>query len=88
MGDLRLAPDAVEVREIRTDEQASRERFPGSPTIRINGADVQPPREGDPGGLTCRIYRLRDGRISPTPDPRDVREALRAAVGRGSRHAA
>jgi hypothetical protein len=27
-------------------------------------------------GLACRIYRRRDGRISPTPDPADVRDAL------------
>jgi hypothetical protein len=27
--------------------------------------------------LTCRVYRLRDGRFSPTPDPDDVRDALR-----------
>jgi hypothetical protein len=72
-----LDPAAVEVREVTSDEQAVRERFFGSPTIRIDGRDVQPPDEGDPIGLTCRLYRLRDGRASPTPDPADVREALR-----------
>ena len=88
MGELGLDPHAVEVREIRTDEQAGSERFPGSPTIRIDGADVQPPAEGDPAGLTCRVYRLRDGRTSPTPDPADVSEALQEALERGSRDAA
>ncbi|MGO9974597.1 MAG: hypothetical protein ACLP01_17690 [Solirubrobacteraceae bacterium] len=29
-----------------------------------------------PAALTCRVYRRRDGRISPLPDPEDVREAL------------
>ena len=33
----------------------------------------------EPTGLTCRVYRRRDGRISPTPDPADLRDALRAA---------
>ena len=47
----------------------------GSPTIRIDGEDLFPPGE-EPAGLTCRIYRLRDGRVSPLPDPADLREAL------------
>ena len=72
-----LAPDTVEMREVRSDEQAMRERFPGSPTVRIDGEDVLAPGDGEPFGLTCRVYRLRDGRISPLPDREDVRAALR-----------
>ena len=74
-----LDPGAVEVREIRTQGAAEREGFVGSPTIRIDGADVQPPA-GEPTGLTCRIYRLRDGRTSPLPDREDIRDALGGAV--------
>jgi len=66
--------------EIEDDEQARRERFPGSPTIRIGGEDVVPPGEGEPYSLTCRVYRTRDGRISPVPDPEDVRDAVRRAA--------
>jgi hypothetical protein len=72
-----LDPDEVELHEVESDEQAERERFPGSPTIRIEGEDVLPPGDGEPFGLTCRVYRLRDGRTSPTPDPADLREAIR-----------
>jgi hypothetical protein len=72
-----LDPDVVERREITTDEQAVRERFPGSPTILIDGEDVIPHEDGEPFSLTCRIYRLRDGRYSATPDPEDVRAAVR-----------
>ena len=72
-----LDPDSVELVEIASDEQARRERFFGSPTIRIDGEDVIPPAEGDPVGLSCRLYRLRDGRPSPTPDVADLREAVR-----------
>jgi hypothetical protein len=75
-----LDPEAVELREVESDEQARRECFPGSPTIRIDGRDVVRPGEGEPIGLTCRVYRLRDGRISPTPDPEDVRRAVRDAA--------
>jgi hypothetical protein len=63
--------------EIENDEQARREHFPGSPTIRVNGEDIFPAEESEPYSLTCRVYRLRDGRVSPTPDPEDLREALR-----------
>jgi hypothetical protein len=70
---------SVEVREVASEGAAVREDFVGSPTIRVDGRDVQPP-SGEPAGLTCRIYRLRDGRISPLPDRDDVREALRTAA--------
>ena len=70
----------VEQREVKSDEQARDERFPGSPTILVNGEDVVPPGEGEPFTLTCRVYRLRDGRPSPTPDREDLREALRRAT--------
>ena len=72
-----LDPGALEVREVRSDEQAERDRFAGSPTIRVDGRDVQEPGD-QPIGLTCRVYRLRDGRISALPDPEDLRDALRA----------
>jgi hypothetical protein len=79
MGEAGMDPARIEVREIDTDESAKREEFVGSPTIRIDGADVQP-LEGAPRGLACRVYRRRDGRTSPLPDPADLREALRAAA--------
>jgi hypothetical protein len=69
----------VDMVEVESDEQARRERFPGSPTIRIDGEDALPADPGEPFSLTCRVYRLRDGRISATPDPEDLREAIRRA---------
>jgi hypothetical protein len=66
--------------EIQDDEQARREQFPGSPTIRIDGEDIVPPGEGDPFSLTCRVYRTREGHFSPLPDPEDVRAAVRRAA--------
>jgi hypothetical protein len=78
MIELGLDPDAVVVREVHTDAGAEREHFVGSPTIRIDGVEIQPPGD-EPFGLTCRVYHRRDGRISPTPDPADVRDALAAA---------
>jgi hypothetical protein len=66
--------------EVKDDEQARRERFPGSPTIRIDGEDVVKVPEGEPHSLTCRVYRTRDGRFSPLPDPEDLRAAVRRSA--------
>ena len=78
MAETGLDPDSLRSTEIDTDAAAEREGFVGSPTIRVDGQDIQPPREPEPPGLTCRVYHLRDGRISPLPDPDDIKEALRA----------
>ncbi len=80
-----LDPDAVVVREVAGDADAAHERFVGSPTIRLDGADIADPGD-EPVGLTCRVYRLRDGRFSPTPDPADLRDALDRALARERSH--
>jgi hypothetical protein len=85
-----LSLGAAEVRlvEIRTEAQARARGFAGSPTILIDGSDpvaqprAQAPGEGACDWLSCRIYRLRDGRLSPVPDPQDVKDALAGAVAR------
>jgi hypothetical protein len=76
-----LDPESVVVREVRTDEEAEGQDFVGSPTIRIDGVDVQPPGE-QASGLTCRVYRLRDGRVSPLPDRADLADLLRDTAAR------
>ncbi|CAN5458658.1 hypothetical protein BH20ACT15_BH20ACT15_11870 [soil metagenome] len=80
MAEAGLDPESIVEREIVTEADAEGEGFPGSPTIRVDGADVAPV-EGEPQGLTCRVYRRRGGRVSPLPDPQDVRAALAAAAG-------
>jgi hypothetical protein len=82
VGAVGLDPRSIKVREVATDGDAEREEFVGSPTIRVNGRDVQPPRR-EPAGLTCRVYRLRDGRVSPLPDREDVRDTLVNAIEEG-----
>jgi hypothetical protein len=78
MGEVGLNPDSLVSIEVATDETAEREGFVGSPTVRVDGRDIQAPDGGEPVGLTCRVYRLRDGRVSPLPDREDVKEALSA----------
>jgi len=79
MDELGLDPEAVEVRHVGTGDAAAAERFVGSPTIRIDGEDIAAPGD-EPAGLTCRVYYLRDGRVSAVPDPDDLRDALRRAL--------
>jgi hypothetical protein len=67
----------IEMREVRTDEEAEELRFPGSPTIRIDGRDVDPAGADARPALTCRIYYLPDGRVSPIPTPDQLEAALR-----------
>ena len=70
-----LDPDSIAVTEITSEEQAQAVGFPGSPTIRVDGADIQDPGQ-NPVGLTCRVYKRADGRISPLPDRGEIEAAL------------
>lgn len=85
LADLRAAlaalgrdPDAVVVRAVETEAEAAEERFSGSPTFRAGGRDLFP--SDDPPALNCRIYRRPSGQVSPTPDPDELRAALRSAL--------
>ncbi len=63
---------------VNTDEEARRLRFPGSPTIRVEGRDLFPGGASDRSvwALGCRLYPTPRGpRGAPTP------EMLRVALG-------
>ena len=75
-----IAADQLRLIEIRSEADALRERFIGSPTIRVDGKDLFEP--GDtPYGLDCRVYFKRDGRASPLPDPEDLRDLIAQTKG-------
>ena len=65
-------------REVVTQEEAEALGFPGSPTIRIDGRDIDPAGADSPPALTCRIYHLPDGRVSPVPSRETLERALEA----------
>ena len=67
----------VEIRHVATREEAVELGFPGSPTIRIDGRDIDPAGAAEPPSLSCRIYNLPDGRVSPIPSREQLEEALR-----------
>ena len=66
----------VTVREVHTQDEAEELGFPGSPTIRVDGRDVDPEGATARPALNCRIYRKPDGGPSPVP----TREQLEAAL--------
>ena len=66
----------VDEREVTTQEEAERLAFPGSPTIRIDGRDVDSKGASARPALTCRIYHRPDGRVSPVPTREQLEEAL------------
>ena len=71
--------DAVSVRlvPIETDQEAQAHRFVGSPTVRIDGHDVDPAAAHLTAfGLQCRLYQS-NGRLDGVP-PADL---IRAALG-------
>ena len=68
-------PGEAEVVKVESEEQARELRFVGSPTIRVDGQDIDPPRDSR-YALNCRVYRLEDDRISPLPSKDMIRRAL------------
>jgi hypothetical protein len=73
--ELRVEP-AIELVEVPDAEAAVRLRFLGSPTVRIEGGDVEPGAEARSDFvLSCRVYRTEGG-FSGQPDARWIREAL------------
>jgi hypothetical protein len=71
--------EAIEAIDVETEEQAQALHFAGSPTILIDGKDIDPPPEEAFAALSCRVYHWADGRFSPLPSPDMIRNALRAA---------
>jgi hypothetical protein len=69
--------EPIQLREVFTLEEAVEHGFPGSPTIRIDGRDVDPAGATHAPALTCRVYRLPDGRPSPVPSRQQLEEAVR-----------
>lgn len=62
-------------------DAAEQARFPGSPTVRVDGHDVEPGSEpATEYTVACRLYRL-EHRFAGQPEERWVREALQRAAG-------
>ncbi len=77
VGELGLEAEIREVR-VESPEDAERERFLGSPSVRVDGKDIEPAARGKTDfALSCRLY----GESGVPP-----RELLVAALKEGRTH--
>ena len=65
----------VQLVAVNTDEEAGRLRFPGSPTIRVDGEDLFPVAEREDWRQGCRVYATPQG-LRGCPTAEMLREAL------------
>jgi hypothetical protein len=74
----------VELKQVDSIEEAQSERFLGSPTLRIDGRDVDPgAAQREDYGLKCRLYATGHGLRGEIPA-----ELITAALTRGRQGAA
>jgi hypothetical protein len=73
-------PDAVELLQVSTSEDAARLRFVGSPTVLVQGRDVEPNLPDGPYGVGCRVEWV-GGRPRGTPPAEWLRAALQPSSG-------
>ena len=76
---LQLEP-SIDLVEVVDPDAAVALRFLGSPTIRVDGRDVEPGvEERREFVLSCRVYRTERG-LAGQPDEAWIREALTGAA--------
>lgn len=68
----------IECTEIKSDDDALRHKFVGSPTIRINGIDVDPVDPSRRYARTCRVY-LVEGKFNGLPSRSMIEGLLKAS---------
>ncbi len=64
---------------VDSEEQAQAMGFKGSPTVKVEGIDVDESAEERPVGLTCRLYPVGDV-LEHAPPLSWIRDALARAV--------
>ncbi|MEX2303299.1 MAG: hypothetical protein WD733_20325 [Bryobacterales bacterium] len=70
-------PENIEMVEVTSEEDAQRKRFIGSPTIRIDGVDLEGPEAEAKGyGFGCRVYS-GNGHTTGWPSIEQIRSAVR-----------
>lgn len=75
--------EPIELKAVESVEAAERERFLGSPTLRIDGQDVEPAAsELTDFGLKCRLYASVDGVRGTVPDELVIAALSRARNAR------
>jgi hypothetical protein len=81
---LKQEGTAAEMIEVEVKDMATAQKigFLGSPSIRVDGQDIEPAMRGSDGfGMMCRTY-IDSGERSGVPPPAWIRAALCEARGR------
>lgn len=69
--------DEIELRRVESLDAAEEERFLGSPTVRIDGEDIDPGAAARSDfGIKCRLYRSHEG-TSGVPPEKWIEDAIR-----------
>ncbi len=72
-------PAEISLQEVATQEDAVRLEFLGSPTIRVDGVDIDPvARSSTDYGLKCRVYR-NGNRFAVVPPTELLERAIKEA---------
>ena len=79
LGEIGLSDPVIEI-NISSDEMAKQERFLGSPSIRIDGVDIEGPTDPPENNVAnkCRIYSV-DGVPKGVPPEELITSALQKA---------
>lgn len=74
--ELNLSEDLIEMVNIKTDEEAKKYQFIGSPTIRVDSKDIDPTAQGQTVSRQgCRIYKTPKG-IKGEPTVQMIKEFI------------
>jgi hypothetical protein len=73
-------PERIAMISVADEADARAKRFIGSPTIRLDGIDLEGPEADARGyGFGCRVYTTA-GRLTGCPSVEQIRQALQRAA--------
>jgi hypothetical protein len=75
--DLGLNSDVKQI-SVRDEEEAGKLHFLGSPTVQIDGRDIEIDRRSDTASFSCRIYNTSSGNSGVPPKQMIVDAILEA----------
>ena len=69
---------AIEAIQVGNEEEAKRYGFLGSPTIQVDGQDIEAGGRNEKTSFSCRVYRTPNG-ITGVPPKNLLLDAIRGA---------
>ncbi|SNX54806.1 DUF2703 domain-containing protein [Thermoanaerobacterium sp. RBIITD] len=69
----------IDIIKINSEEDANRYNFLGSPSIHVNGTDIEKERKNDEPLYGCRVYKTKNG-YSGIPSKKMILNAINEAL--------